>query len=192
MLALGTTSVTAVYDLATLRSKEYGLDTCEVLSLSIATPENQRMVRAYVATLSRDVHAVDDLAQEVFVRALERIDRLNDPTNPGPFLRGIARHVVQEHFRQRQRDPSYLDATIDAMADDGECVWRKLQERELSERLKEAIDKLPVVARRMLEMRYHDSRTAAEIAEAFGIRPGTVRVTLLRIRERLRKRLGSD
>ncbi len=178
MPTLEPTCVTAASGPANFDPRDRALELCETASLSITAPDNQRMVQSYVAALCRDPGAVDDLAQEVFVRALERIDRLHDPADAGAFLRGIARHVVQEHFRRRRRDRSYLDATIAAIAED-EAPWRSAQNEEALRRLHDAIDELPVVARRMLEMRYHDGRTAVEIARAFGIRPGAVRASLM-------------
>lgn len=158
----------------------------------LVTPETERMVRAYVAALSRDPGAVDDLSQEVFVRAIERIDRLQSPDKAGAFLRGIARHVVQEHFRGKTRDNNFLDITIHALSDEGDSVWRAASDRETLIKLSMLIEELPVVARRMFEMRYHDGCSSNEIAQTFGISPGAVRITLMRTRDRLRQRLEDD
>lgn len=148
---------------------------------------HEQMVRRYVAALSREPGAVDDLAQEVFVRAIERIDRLRSPGDAGGFLRGIARHVVQEHFRARRRDRQYDELTTAAMADQGDGAAARCHERAMQQWLHGAIAALPVVSRRMLEMRYHDGLSASEIARRLDITHVAVRVSLLRIRDRLRK-----
>ncbi len=155
----------------------------------LATPEHQRMVRAYVAALSRDAGAVDDLAQEVFVRAIERIDRLHSQRDIGGFLRGIARHVVQEHFRARRRDGRYEELTAQAVAGEADPIAQRCHDRAMMALLARAIEALPLVSRRMLEMRYHDGLNAAQIAAALNISHAAVRVSLLRIRERLRRAL---
>lgn len=52
---------------------------------------HQRMLRGFVATMSADLSVSDDLSQEVFLRALQRIDRVEDAAVFPGFLRGIAR-----------------------------------------------------------------------------------------------------
>ncbi len=163
-----------------------------VTALMIATSDNERMVHAYVAALSRDRDAVEDLSQEVFLRALSRIDRVKDPADIGRFLRGMARHVVQEHFRSRRRSRRYLELTAAALIERGETPAELCHNRAMLEMLGAAIEQLPLVSRRMLEMRYTESRDAADIGRALGITDTAVRVSLLRIRERLRKRLAGD
>jgi RNA polymerase sigma-70 factor (ECF subfamily) len=155
----------------------------------LATPDNQRMVRAYVAALSRDAASADDLAQEVFLRAIERIDRLYQPEQAGAFLRGIARRVVQEHFKRRRRDARYEQEMVSALIDGSRPIAELCHDRAMLVHLRDAIAELPVISRRMLEMRYHDGLTATDIGAALTISSGAVRITLMRIRERLRARV---
>ena len=161
-----------------------------VLILMMVTPENEVMVRAYVTTLSGNPSAVDDLSQEVFVRAIERADRVRDPANPGPFLRGIARHVVQEYFRQRKQW-HFAALAADSMVDATE-VSETVFEHEQLDALAIAISELPLVSRRMLEMRYAQGLNATQIGHELDIKPTAVRVTLLRIRERLKQQIKGD
>lgn len=155
----------------------------------IASPGHERMVRTYLAALTGDQDAVDDLSQEVFLRALQRLHLLVIQDDPGRVLRGIARRVAHEFFRSRRRSRRYIDATLDLLAADDNCLAEAMQHREAIDLLRSAIEDLPIISRRMLELRYHDGRTAQHIAEQLGLRPVAVRVTLLRIRERLRRRL---
>jgi len=161
-----------------------------IMPIEIVTLETRVMVTAYVRALSRDQMAAEDLAQEVFVRALARIDRLRNPEDPGPFLRGIARHVVQEHFRKVKWDRSYVHATIEGIASEAEEVWQRVSDEEIATQLADAVETLPVLARRMLEMRYHDGLDAKQIGRSLGVSAGAVRITLMRVRERLRRRIG--
>ncbi len=63
----------------------------------------QREVRAFVSMLTADLASVDDLAQETFLSALDRLDRIQQPESTGAFLRGIARNVALEHARRYRR-----------------------------------------------------------------------------------------
>ncbi len=79
------------------------LDACRCRqpeALAELVRRHQRQLRAYVAAICADLGAVDDLAQEVFLRAFQAIDRLADVEIFGAFLRGIARNTVKEHYRR--------------------------------------------------------------------------------------------
>ena len=152
--------------------------------------ETQAMTRRYLTALVRSPAEVDDLAQEVFLRACERAERVSAADDWGPFLRGIARKVAQEHYRHAQRNSQFLHVTADAVAADDAAVWQRVDAHDRHEQLRCAISQLPLVSRRMLEMRYHDGLNATQIASRLNISPGAVRATLMRVRDRLRRRLG--
>ena len=46
----------------------------------------------------------DDVAQEAFIRALDRLDRVESVAALGPFLKGVARNVVRERRRKYARE----------------------------------------------------------------------------------------
>lgn len=151
------------------------------------------MVRRYVLALGGDASAVDDMTQEVFLRALERLDWLGQHPEPARALRGIARRVSLEHLRRRRRDARRIVAsTLELLRADGLGITSRLIESEQLDRLRREIDDLPIVARRMLELRYAEEWSSERIGEHLGIAPGAVRVTLLRIRARLHARLDSS
>jgi len=155
--------------------------------LDLATAHNLHMLRSYVATLSHDPEAIDDLTQEVFLRAIERRDRLHNPSKTGAFLRGIARHVVQEHFRTRARDKSQVHDAALGMVIGGDSPDIACHQRLMLSALNSAIAVLPIVSRRLIEMRYGQGMAAREIGREMNIRPTAVRVSLLRIRDRLKR-----
>jgi len=157
--------------------------------LTIATPENERMVRRYVAALSRDPAAVDDLAQEVFTRAIEHLDGRKEVYDAARFLRGIARNVVREHFRSERRDRRYVQATLESMVAQGDPVATRCHHQAMLESLQREVEELPLVSRRLIEMRYHDGLSGVQIGRSLGMSPQAVRITLMRIRQRLRRRL---
>jgi len=171
----------------------FTVDRFQALPLSaVVSPAHEQMVRAYLAALTGDAHAVDDLSQEVFLRALERLDEITARSDTPRYLRGVARRVALEHLRARRRSRRFIDATLDSLAADDECVAALTLHRESLHRLHALVEELPLISRRMLEMRYHDELSAQEIGARLGIDPGAVRVTLLRIRERLKRRLEAS
>jgi RNA polymerase sigma-70 factor (ECF subfamily) len=154
---------------------------------------HQRRLRGFVAVLcSHDLQAVDDVAQEVFLRALRLLDRVTDLENIDRFLREIARNVIREHRRQRGRHPEAYEGLIESLAATHEQEPEPVS--DLTSALRRCLQKLPGRSVRILEMRYAGERPAEDIGSEIGLKAGAVRVLLLRIRENLLKciRSGSE
>jgi RNA polymerase sigma-70 factor, ECF subfamily len=104
-----------------------------------------RLVRAIVWQAAADRSAVDDAAQECFLRAFRKLAELRDAGRFGPWIAGIARQVARERRRSlwRDRHEFRADAPEVASAVNGQSVvddadsWRfvleqleRLDERE--------------------------------------------------------------
>jgi RNA polymerase sigma-70 factor, ECF subfamily len=145
---------------------------------------HHRQLRGYVAALCVDVNAVDDLSQEVFVRALQHLDRVADLEDFGRFLRGIARNVVREHARWKARHADrYLDLVDQVFETEPPPTWT--DSPNVLAALRHCIDRLPARSQQMLRLRYWEERRADEIGREVGLASGAVRIALLRIREGL-------
>jgi len=62
----------------------------------------QDAVFAVALARLRNFHDAEDVAQEVFIDAFERLDRLKDPSRLGVWLRSITIHKCIDHLRQRR------------------------------------------------------------------------------------------
>jgi RNA polymerase sigma-70 factor (ECF subfamily) len=154
-------------------------------TITLLVREHHRRLRGYVAALSADLEHVDDLAQEVFLRALERLDRVQDLEDFGGFLRGIARNVVREHGRRRGRDSQRFVEFIDQLHAAPEDAVEQAPGDVAA--LRRCLESLAPRSRRVLDLRYAEERRADEIGREMRMNPGAVRVLLLRIRETLLK-----
>ena len=63
-----------------------------------------RVIRAICFDETREIHAAQELAQEVFLRAFARLAKLRIAERFGPWLVSIARNVCREWRRGRRRD----------------------------------------------------------------------------------------
>lgn len=151
--------------------------------------EHQSRLRGYVAVLSADVAAVDDLSQEVFLRALQRLDRVADLEGFDRYLHGIARNVVKEHSRKHSRScdryERLLEKTYPADVETSE------DSEGMVHALRRCVEELPPRSRQILTLRYREERAADEIASRMAMNAGAVRVVLLRIRGALLKCIRS-
>lgn len=64
----------------------------------------------------RSMDAIDEVRQEVFLRSLERLDRLKEPSRLGAFVNSICENVLKEYYRAENRNEA-LDEQQD-IADD--------------------------------------------------------------------------
>jgi RNA polymerase sigma-70 factor, ECF subfamily len=163
------------------------------LAIAALVRQHHRQLRGYVIAICADIGAADDLSQEVFVRALQRLDRVADLEDFGRFLRGIARNVVREHTRWLVRHANRQVQLVDEMFDKGSVAAAPWTDSpKLLEALKNCIERLPARSQQMLQLRYWEEETADEIGCEVGLAAGAVRVALLRIREALIRCLRSS
>jgi RNA polymerase sigma-70 factor (ECF subfamily) len=134
------------------------------------------------------VQEAHDLVQDVFLRALDRIEDLRDPDSFGPWLAAIARSFsVRFHRRRRSVDELPADLATDPSADkaDGAAAGEALDALA-------AIRTLPEAYRETLILRLVEGLTGPQIATHTGLAPGSVRVNLHRGMKLLRSRLSLD
>jgi RNA polymerase sigma-70 factor (ECF subfamily) len=124
--------------------------------------------------------AADDLVQDVFLAALERIGELRQVEAFGGWLAQIARNRAVDHLRARAHD--------ELPGDEG-TVANGHAAAEAHEALV-AIRSLPAAYCETLLMRLVEGLNGPEIAERTGLTPGSVRVNLHRGMQLLRERLG--
>ncbi len=157
-----------------------------------------RAVRtAYLIT--RDHALAEDVVQNAFLRAYERIGQL-DPARPfGPwFMRSVVNAAIQAARRQ-ERELS-LDAAVlsgpgdltfaDLLPDTAPNPDDQVERAELRQAIWEALGKLTPDQRAAVIQRYYLDLSDEEMAERLAIRPGTVRWRLHAARQRLRALLA--
>ncbi len=120
--------------------------------------------------------------QDAFLRMWERWDRVGSLADPVGYLSRTAMNLLRS---RRRRAAVALRRTIGQMpVDDGLVA---VEERDAVVRV---LSSLTPRQRAVIVLSDVLGLTSAEAADAFGIRPSTVRVLGARARTRLRKELG--
>jgi RNA polymerase sigma-70 factor (ECF subfamily) len=150
----------------------------------------QRYARMVHGVLLSRVHATDveDLVQEVFLRALPRLRGLREASRFGGWLAAIARNMAIDFHRRAQRRAENRDAAIDP--DERAASGNTSDAHEAAEIL-ECIRSLPEAYRETLTLRLVEGMKGPEIAERTGLLPGSVRVNLHRGMQQLREKLAA-
>ena len=123
-----------------------------------------------------------DAASEAFVRALARWDRVSTMERPGGWLYKVALNDARKRMRRTQRDRSTAS----------ELSWTPSDTApvEPDHELWAAVARLPRRTREAVVLRYVADLTEPAIADALGIRRGTVATMLRRAHETLARELG--
>lgn len=139
------------------------------------------LVRAICYDRTQNLADAQDVAQDVFVRAYEKLDRLRDPELFGRWVAAIARTRCKEWQREKSRRQEKYSRLNDAKS----AIADYSNEGQI-ERLREEIAKLPDKERLVLHTFYLQGSSADNARKILGLsRPGFYRVL-----ERARKQLA--
>lgn len=166
--------------------------TCDTNDVTGHTPvdigslvvQHHRDVYRYAYRLSGNQPDAEDLSQQTFLIAHQRLDQLRDPDKAAAWLFAILRSCYLKS--QRRRRP----VTAASLELDVESIPDIVSEEEIdSDLLQSAIDELPDDNKLVLVMFYFEECSYKEIAAKLSIPIGTVMSRLARAKNRLRGRL---
>jgi RNA polymerase sigma-70 factor (ECF subfamily) len=144
--------------------------------------EHQGVIRSYLARLAPDPVTADDLAQDVFLAALQSLDRIDPALGIRPYLLGIARNLARTAWRERLKGRRVSGDEL------FETLSEKLGPERPEERLAalgECLKRLPPKSAEVILRHYRDEDRCDEIAKDLGTAVSTVRSTLTRVRKAL-------
>ncbi|PYU27297.1 MAG: RNA polymerase subunit sigma [Acidobacteria bacterium] len=134
----------------------------------------------------------DDVVQEAFLRALRFFDGFRGGDSRAWLLK-IVRNTSYSWVRKNR--PAQLadefDETLHSSETSIENAEAKLLSRAESERVRKALELLPVAFREVLILREIEGLSYKEISEVTGVAMGTVMSSLSRARQKLRDALGT-
>lgn len=121
----------------------------------------------------------EDLTSETFLAAMDAARKPSPPAITVPWLIGVARHKLADHYRRRCAIPiADVPETADPVDD-----W----DAELDRMVAEAVlARLPEHHRTVLALRYMDDRTVGECAELIGRTVHATEALLVRARRAFR------
>jgi RNA polymerase sigma-70 factor (ECF subfamily) len=145
------------------------------------------LVRAICYDATGNLTDAQDLAQDVFMRAYEKLGNLRDPDRFGKWIVGIARRRCQEWWRQRSRGREKHVELNDAQA-----VVPDPPDDSRIELLQQMITTLPEKQRLALHTFYLQGKSAENARRIMGLsRSGFYRL-LGRARKRLEQLLVQE
>ena len=143
-------------------------------------------VRGFVAFRLPIDHVIDEIAHETFVFAFTHLEAFTPGGSFRAWLRAIAHNLVRREVLRFARERKNLSNFEHAQISDLDERIGNEGERDEVVFLEQCLERLPEATRRLIDDRYRQDLSGAEIAERWGRSEEWVRVTLLRARRQLR------
>lgn len=147
--------------------------------------EEQGVLKAYLVSATSDLHAADDLLQEVSSALWENFSDYDESRPFRPWALGVARNMVLRWRRQKGRHRSVLsDETVRLLADvaDAEGDGADLRRAHL----RGCLENLGEHLREVLRLRYLEGAAIPELAHRVRKTVAAVEMILVRGRRALR------
>jgi RNA polymerase sigma-70 factor (ECF subfamily) len=163
--------------------------------------EHQRMVYQLSLNLLGDHNEALDLSQEVFLRVFRTLPGFRGHSTLRTWIYRIVVNQARNRQRWWRRRHRAQQVSLDEhIRDHGELPAtgqggspdRVLGQKQLAERIRTALDRLPFDQKTALVLREIDGLSYEEIGFSLGIAVGTVKSRLARAREALRGQLRDE
>lgn len=163
---------------------------------------NRRLYRLARSITGNDAEA-EDVVQETYLRAYEKLDDFIGPNGFAAWLARIATNEALGRLRRRGRvillddhrkggDSVNRERGIESMETHQPGPERLAANSELRRLLEHAIDTLPDEFRTVFVLRAVEGMSVVETADSLDIRPETVKTRFHRARQRLQETLGAQ
>ncbi|MEE8278014.1 MAG: sigma-70 family RNA polymerase sigma factor [Thermoanaerobaculia bacterium] len=151
----------------------------------------------YLYRLLRNVEESQDLAQEVFFKVYQSLDRFDARYKFSTWLFRVAQNAAIDKIRKRRLQLVSMDRQGDPegggrtweFPSDRPGPYRNLRNRERGEAIQEAIDHLPWEYRELIVLRHFGELSYQEIATLKSMPLGTVKNKLFRGRQMMKEEL---
>jgi RNA polymerase sigma-70 factor (ECF subfamily) len=149
----------------------------------------------------RDAADADEAVQDAFVKVFLHIEQYREELSFDVWFMRILVNACLDRLKSRTRQNRWIATPLDDATDErpveqaagtAPSTEHELLARERWQQVLNAVETLPDRQRLVFTLSHLDERTAAEISEATGMSPATVRVHLFRAIRKLRTMLGEQ
>lgn len=145
----------------------------------------QPLVFAFISSQINDFHDAQDVLQEVASALVLQFERYN-PVSPFlPWVLGIARHKIADFFRRTSLDQVIFDDdALDAIAGAYDRIEKN--SNSILEAMEHCLKRVEGKSRTLLDFRYQEGMSSADIAGRLKVKISAIDVALHRLRLALR------
>ena len=147
------------------------------------------IVYRYIRSVSRDGALAEEVTQETFFKALEKIDQFRGDCDVRVWLCQIAKNTLYDHLKKQKKQllgDEKLEKTERA---GGELLEEKLAQRSQAMEIHKILHRLSEPFKEVFSLRTFGELTFREIGMLFGKSENWARVTYYRARVKIREEL---
>ena len=133
-----------------------------------------------------DFHTAEEIAQDTFLKAYQKLSTLKDPARFPGWLYVIAARCCISWLRQNRLQTESFDNVKEEI---NQQSWAKYADARAREKVQSALENLPESERTVLTLYYMAGMTCEEIGRFIGTSCGAIRDRLYRARIRLKEEL---
>ena len=145
----------------------------------------QKELYLYLYSLCRNRHQAEDLLHETFLKALLALP--DGHTNMRAWLYMVARNLFYNQQKKKSREILMEEQDYFPEKKTDEDLFEKILEEENRRMLYQAIRRLEIKKREIIQMQYFGGMSQKEIAAVLHITPENVRVLAYRAKKELKK-----
>lgn len=157
----------------------------------------QRALYYHILKMVRNRDVIDDLVQEVFVKAFDNLNSYSTDYAFSTWLYRIATNHTIDYLRKKKLQTLSIDEPVKTregemqmeLPDEDTATDRRVIRKQRSNIIRDAIENLPPKYRKVIQMRHMEEKSYQEIAEILDLPLGTVKAHIFRARELLYKAL---
>jgi RNA polymerase sigma-70 factor (ECF subfamily) len=146
-------------------------------------------VYGYLLSRCGRVVLAEDLTAETFLAVVDAARREEPPSPSVPWVLGVARHKLVDHWRRQARDDRNLRALVDDAPPPAEDPWDVQLDVA---RARQALERLGPHHRAALTLRYLDDLPVAQVAALLERTLHATEALLVRARTAFRRAYGEE
>jgi RNA polymerase sigma-70 factor (ECF subfamily) len=153
-----------------------------IKSLSTRFMAERHALMGFIYSMVRDLAGAEDILQEVWIRLAEAAERGEAIAEPGKWCRGVAKNLILHYWREKRTakviaDSELLDLVEQALNEQPAAADERRQA------LMECIDGLPEKSRQLLQMKYEQGLSFADMAQQLARTIDSLKMALCRVRQ---------
>ena len=159
-----------------------------------------RLYSLVLEQVDRDEAVAEDLVQEVFLAALNSLDKFRGDSQLYTWLRSIALHKINDFYRRQAREPkpqkSFPDFDVmkqlEQTGDNEPATFTVMESEEIRQSVHQALAGLPQDYQEVLVLKYLKDMPVLAISQIMGRSPKSVEGLLSRARKAMQHNLSDN
>lgn len=165
-------------------------ENCEEGLFSLIYESYYHKVYMIALSIIRDGYLAEDVLQETFIKAYQKLDQIKEREKIGSWLSTIATRTAIDFVRKEKKTRArLLDESIVGSGDSSIIVENVLEKQFFEKEMKRKIERLKPEYRQVLELRYYRGLKETEIEHELNVSKSCVKTRLYRARKTLKSQL---